>query len=479
MPSTEGHGRRITHNTFFLYGSEATARLFSWATLAFLWRHWPSGVYGQYALAVNWASILAIFGEMGLNVLVVREVAHKRERAIYYLRNATFLRLVFSLAIVAALTAIGYVFHYEAVLRVGLVIMGLRIVVDSTAGGYVYLLQAHEQMGFFSFSNILSAAIRLLGIVLVLMAGGGVLGACWIWVLASVGALLALSLKGNLQGWRHHFSEFKVSESLTVLRHSLPFASFGAFQQLYYRVDSVILKSLSGNEAVGYYDAASKILFVVLTLSQIYGMAVFPVFSSLQDDREEFDRLAARSLKFLFLLSAPITVGGCLLAGPLAGLISGKNYLPSGPLFAVLALSIFPYFVSNLYSTLLAVKSAKRLNLQFLFLFVLNVVLNFILVPRIGTVGASWATVTCEFFGLALGYWLALPYLRVRDWPSLARPALASILASALMGAGIWFSPHLYWLILGPVVYGIGIFIFRGLNREDWASLKSAFRLSS
>lgn len=84
MNSPENRTRCITHNTIFLYGPEAVARLFSWATLAFLWRHWTPGVYSQYALAVNWASMLAIFGEMGLNVLVVREVAPLKERAIYY-----------------------------------------------------------------------------------------------------------------------------------------------------------------------------------------------------------------------------------------------------------------------------------------------------------------------------------------------------------------------------------------------------------
>lgn len=474
----ENRTRRITRNTLFLYGSEAAARLFSWATLAFLWRHWPSGTYGQYALAVNWASILAIFGELGLNVLVVREVAHKKEQAIFYLRNATFLRLAFSLAILAALIGIGSAFHYEAILRVGLAIMGIRILVDSASGGYIYLLQAHEQMGFFSFTNILSAAIRLLGIVLVLLGGGGVLGACWIWVVASVAAFLALSLKAHRQGWKHRFSELKPGESLSVLKQSLPFAAFGAFQQLYYRVDSIILKGLSGNEAVGFYDAASKILFVVLTLSQIYGMAVFPVFSSLRDNGEEFNRLAMRSLKFLYFLAVPITVGGFLLAGPLVRLVSGDNYMPSGPLFAVLALSIFPYFISNFYSTILAVKSAKRLNLQFFFLFTLNILLNFLLIPRIGTVGASWATVLCEFFGLGLGFYLARPYLRRIDWRSLARPAWAALLSAALMGAGVWFSPRLYWLGLGPLVYGAGLFLFKGLEREDREALRLILRKS-
>ena len=84
-------------NTFFLYGAEGIARLFSWATVAFLTRHWTDvGTYGQYAVVVNWISIFGVLSELGLNVLVVREVAHRKDQSVFYLRNAVVLRLGFS-----------------------------------------------------------------------------------------------------------------------------------------------------------------------------------------------------------------------------------------------------------------------------------------------------------------------------------------------------------------------------------------------
>jgi hypothetical protein len=75
-----------------------------------------------------------------------------------------------------------------------------------------------------------------------------------------------------------------------------------------------------------------------------------------------------------------------------------------------------------------------------------------------------------------LGFCLAAPYLKGLPWISLIRPLLACIGASALMGVGIWRDPRLYWLALGPVVYGAGIWLFRGLDSEDWTSILSIFR---
>jgi O-antigen/teichoic acid export membrane protein len=171
-----------------------------------------------------------------------------------------------------------------------------------------------------------------------------------------------------------------------------------------------------------------------------------------------------------------MTVGGYFLAVPLLGLIAGPQYVSAGPAFAVLALSILPFFLHNIYVDVLAVKNTSRLNFQFILLFLLNVALNFIFIPRWQFVGAAWATVICEYLGVILGFALAAPYLKQMGKVSWVRPLAASLAACLVMGWGLYYSPHLYWLALGPVVYGIGIYLFRGLDEEDLASLKSAFR---
>ncbi len=476
----ENRSRRVTQNTLILYGAEAAGRLFSWALLAFLTRRWAEvGTYGQYALAVNWVAILAVFSELGLNLLVVREVAHDREKAAYYLRYAIAIRAIFSLVFWVGLIVISFILDYEPILKIGIAVMGLRILLDSIAGGYVYLFQSHEMMGFYSLSNVLSAAVRLLGIVVVIELGGGVVGACAIWTLASAVALLVLAWKGHRLGWQPDFSQLKIAEVISILRQSIPLATFGSLQMLYYRVDSIILKSFSGNEAVGYYDLAAKVIFVILAFSQIFGTAIFPVLSSVRDDVQAFGRMAARSTKFLFLVGIPATVGGILLAKPIILLISGNKYLPSVPMFMVLMLSVCSYFLCHIYVIALAIYNTVRLNLQFAILFILNAWLNFILIPRLGGVGSAWATVLCEAFGLILGFGLAAPYLIELKWMSLMKPFLACLGASALMGAGIWLDPRLYWLVLGPFIYGFGIWLFRGLEPEEWSTIRSTLRRKS
>jgi O-antigen/teichoic acid export membrane protein len=221
---------------------------------------------------------------------------------------------------------------------------------------------------------------------------------------------------------------------------------------------------------------AAQVIFVILAFSQIFSTAIFPVLSSVRDDAQVFGRMATRAAKFLFLAGIPATVGGVLLAQPIIVLVSGAKYLPAVPLFMVLMFSVGFYFLSHVYVIALANFSIFRLNLQFVILFVLNAGLNFILIPIMGGVGASCATVVCEAFGLVLGFYLAAPYFKYFSFKTLLKPFLACLAASALMGFGIWWDTRLYWVALGPLVYAACIWVFRGLEPDEWKSFFSILR---
>jgi hypothetical protein len=83
--------------------------------------------------------------------------------------------------------------------------------------------------------------------------------------------------------------------------------------------------------------------------------------------------------------------------------------------------------------------------------------------------------VACEYLGVFLGFGLAAPHLREIGEVSWGKPLAVSILSCALMGVGLAYFPRLYWLVLGPVVYGISLYFLGGLDPEDRENLKSIF----
>jgi len=199
VPETKA--RRVTRNTLALYGTEALSRLLSLALTLYLTRKLGVEAYGQYSLIVNWTAIVASFSDLGLNVLTIRDVAQDRKKAGFYLRNVLVLRFTFSTALLLVLMGIGFLLHYELILKLGLAVMGGRMVLDAVAGGYVYLLQAHERMGTQGLIVTGSTLVRLIGAYAVLESGGGVVAVCWAWVAASVVTVGVLAGVGARSRW--------------------------------------------------------------------------------------------------------------------------------------------------------------------------------------------------------------------------------------------------------------------------------------
>ena len=464
VKQTEGRARRVTWNVLSLSGSEAVARFFTWITITYTARHWIDvAAYGQYATVVNLVSVFLAFGDLGLSGFTIREVARQKDRSDFFLRNVMALKLFFGLTYYVVFQVVAWVLHYEEVLRWAMLVMGLRLVLDAMASPFTNLLQAHELMGRQGLISMTSSFIRMLGIILTVHAGGGLVGVCWVWIGTGVFSLTASWAVGFRKGWKLQWGKIRPVEAWALFIQAIPFAAFGTLQMIYNRVDSLILKSLSGNEAVAYYDVASRFIFVVFMLSQIFGAALLPALSSARDESDDFQRIAARALKALAFLGLPIAVGGCLLANPLMTLLFGWKYAPAGPAFGVLIPSVFFFFMSRISVNILAIKNTGNLIKIYLSLSVLNIVLNLLLIPRFGFMGASWASLICSILEWLLVFFFSNAYLGKALKFFIGRRFGASLLAVLLMGLGVYADPRLYWLGLGPLVYGLGLYFFGGM----------------
>ncbi|HVZ80632.1 MAG TPA: flippase [bacterium] len=469
---SEGRARRVTWNSLSLSSAEILSRVFTWVTLLVLARYWSRDYYGQYAIAVNWVMILSTLTGLGFGSLAVRDVSHDRSLSNFYLRNIIQVRILTTLVSLVVLAVVGPALHYEPVLCTALLVMGLRLIFEAPSNGYIMLFQAHEKMAYTGLVSLGGAFLRMAGIVAVAYLGGEMVGACWVWVAASALSLVFLWAHGRKQGWRVDWKEARWKDMWGILVRSIPFAAFGTFQMLYYRVDAVILKSFSGNEMVALYDMAGRFLFVVFMLSDHFGIATLPVYSIVRDRPDEIARVMTRSLKFLIMAGLPITVGGFLLAGPLMTVLLGSRYSGAGPAFSVLAISIVLHFASKAPVNLLAVKDVKRLTTVFMTLFILNVAANFYAIPHWGLMGAAWVSSACEMLFLGWVLWIVRSYLLFSKF-GVGRGMVASILASAVMGSGIFRDPRLYWIIAGPLIYILCLWVFRAFDSEDVSSLKS------
>jgi O-antigen/teichoic acid export membrane protein len=179
--------------------------------------------------------------------------------------------------------------------------------------------------------------------------------------------------------------------------------SIGAI--IYFRIDVLMVSVIQGTGAVGFYSVAYSLAEASLVVPSMFIASLFPILSRLyQASKKSFRDTCAVSMRYLLYLALPMAFFVTLWAKPIVPFLYGASFGPS-----VLALQILIWAAAIMYVKIVSGNALVAANLQRVYMglifsmIVINVTLNLLLIPTYGYVGASFATVVTEAFGLAAG----------------------------------------------------------------------------
>jgi O-antigen/teichoic acid export membrane protein len=246
---------------------------------------------------------------------------------------------------------------------------------------------------------------------------------------------------------------------------------------VYWSTASVILGFLKGDAYVGWFNAAIKIVTVLAVVPQLYNQATVPSISALfTQSLPRLERLVNESVRLMAFLAVPIMTGGMLLARKIIYFLYGSRYDPSVVPLQVLFIAVAVIYVAFPMGSVLLYCGRERLYMVAVTAGALvNVSINFCLIPWIGIKGAAAATVLCESVVTAILFRGANQVVPVRLLTSLWRPVLCcfpmtlAIVLSRNMPLGLQ-------VLFGGVSYVVAMMALGGLRREDLAFAGSLFR---
>lgn len=187
----------------------------------------------------------------------------------------------------------------------------------------------------------------------------------------------------------------------------------GVAEVIYLRIDIVLLERLRGAEEAGIYAVAARLSEVWYMVPVALMGAVFPALWSRRKDQGTYARSLQGSLDALFALAFALAVVIQVIGGPLVQLLFGTRFEPSTPVLQIHIWAGVFIFMRALLSRWLLAEDLLRFSLvTHVAGAVMNVVLNLLLIPDHGAVGAAIATV----ISYASAGWLAL-FLSARTRP--------------------------------------------------------------
>lgn len=254
-----------------------------------------------------------------------------------------------------------------------------------------------EEFKFIAVRSIVIKVIFLVILFLVVQKKSDVLP----YLGVTIGGTI-LSNVWNLFAARKYIN-FKSVKKEDFKRHLKPlFYIFSTVvaASIYSSLDVIILGFLKGFKDVGYYTSGTKISKMCLPFLTAMSVVIMPQIAEAfrEKNEERIKYLLKESLDFIVLLGIPMTVGLIALAPEIILIFSGDQFIPSILTMQINAPILLIIGISTICSVQILTPAEKdRENtMAVIFGLFVSVVLNIILIPQFGYLGATISNLLAE-----------------------------------------------------------------------------------
>jgi O-antigen/teichoic acid export membrane protein len=416
---------RLGRNASAKLASELVARAASFGLVLLAARQLGEVDFGRYNYALALGFVLAQLADLGLQMLVAREIAVLGRAAGPLVRAALRLKLLLSLPVLILLWLLAA--GSPAPTRAAIILLGLMMLAQTYLEFAAYIFRG-QQLLLVEARLLLAARLlmALLGTAVLLAGGGLALLATTNLLSVVLLALWALRLLRR-DGWlappgekRPETRRSQMATYRNLLRQALPLGVAIFLSIAYTRTAVLLLQMQSGETAVAMFSAAHRLVEPAQVLPASLLAAVFPAFSqALHSNTGYARRLAWGTSLLLALAGIALAAALWLGAGWLIPLLYGLSYAAAAPVLQLLALSSVPAFVNyGLTHFLIARGQQGIIGIFTAVMLVLHAFLSWQWIPRWGAAGPAAAIIVAEVvLSVACLLTLALTRPRARQLP--------------------------------------------------------------
>lgn len=199
----------------------------------------------------------------------------------------------------------------------------------------------------------------------------------------------------RLRGHKFTALKFDKDAAKATLAESWPLLLSGLSIMIYMRIDQIMLGHMSGSADVGLYAAAVRISEVWYFVPVFFAQSAFPaIVRSKEEDPLLYGKRLQNMFSFTCVISYFMILPLTLFSKLIIVALFGTAYAASGSIVAVLVWAGLFVSLGVVQSSWLVNEGLTRLALyRTLFGAIANVILNLILIPVLGIMGAAIATV--------------------------------------------------------------------------------------
>lgn len=381
---------------------------------------------------INYFSLFATLGITTYGIKACAQVRDKKEQLSRRVQELFIINIVTTAIVFVVL--IGSIllvpkFRQEHVL---LLIYSMNMVLN--VAGLNWLYSALEE---YDYITIRSIAFKIISLILMFIfvhnPSDGFIYAC-ITVFANVGSNILNIIRARKYITFKPLGDYKIKQHI---KPTLTLFSTYLAVNVYTSLDNVMLGFISGNFEVGIYHTAVRIQGILSALVTSVGAVLMPRLSyyAHNDEHEGFVRILKKSYKVHLMLAIPVTIFFIAFAPTTVLIIAGAKFFGSVIPMQIIMATVITTALSNILGMQIFIPLGKENAFLKAVICgaVTDLILNAILMPSYGAVGAAIATLIAQIVQFVMQMIQGWEYVKqIFEVISIIKIMIGSVVACAI-----------------------------------------------
>jgi len=407
---------KVVKNTLVLSSANVLARAIGFFYFVFLGRILGVENFGHYNFALALVYNFYPVADFGVERLILRDISKDKNKAQEYFQKIIPLRLSLSLISIILVTSLGIILSKSSKDILNIFIFAFCLLPWTFNQLVAGIGNAHEKMEVQSIVAISSTGFTAILGGLIALFGG------------TVTQILVAAFFSNLFVSFFMFFYLKKLDLVfkidldvgfwkKILKESWVFALIMIMAVFYLRSSVVIVNYFKGAYFTGIYSSAFKFIEASILIPQSFALALFPQTARLLgSDKGKLTRNYLKSLAAIFAFAVIYALFFILFSPMIIKISYGPSYLEAAAVMRILSIAAIIFFLNTLPGNIIQNSNRVKKFLPFAFLnLILVIILCAILVPKYSVIGAAWAVIGGEVFGLIINNWFVFRILKGKN----------------------------------------------------------------
>ncbi len=364
------------------------------------------GEYGFYFTVLNFTFLFNILLDFGITNFNNRNIAQNNHLLNKHFSGITLLRFLLVIIYFAVIFIVAGIIGYDPRHFYFLAFLGFNQFLVSFI---LYLRSNISGLLLFRIDSSISVLDRLLMILFCsILLWGNITTEPFriIWFVYAqtlaylITAFVALLIVIKMAAFKR--LQWNTTFFLMIIKQSFPFALLVLLMSFYNRIDSVMLERMLpngiGTTQVDIYAKAYRLLDAVNMIAYLFAVLLIPIFAKLIKDKSPVEGMVKLSFTIIFTISMIIATCSSFFSNQIMELLYVGQIHESQKVFVFLIIGFIPISATYIFGTLLTANgSLKALNIMALTGMILNISLNYFLIPTLLAVGSAYASLITQF----------------------------------------------------------------------------------